>query len=201
MPSVYISPSSDAHEMVVTGGNEEAYMNMIADAMVPYLRANGITFDRNDPNMTVYDIIAQSNSDYHDLHLVLNMGTGVGNLGGLLRGINVIHYTGSPGGSVAAKVFYENLKTIYPDPNLVTLSSDRLNPQLRDTDAAALVINLGYRDNESDVRWLEANKDTVAKTLVRSITEYLGLPFVDVQPPLGNNIFETEKVKLWQEYF
>lgn len=183
MASVYLSPSVDDQQVVITGGNEEEYMNMVADAMIPYLKASGISFDRNDPEMTVSQIIEQSNSKYHDLHLILNMESGVGNLAGLMRGINVIHYTGSPGGSVAARVFYDNLKTIYPDPNLVTLSSDRLNPQLRDTDATALMVDLGYRDNYTDVNWLRNNLDTIAKTLVMSIAEYLGVPFVNVQPP------------------
>ncbi|QOX62243.1 N-acetylmuramoyl-L-alanine amidase [Anoxybacterium hadale] len=201
MASVYLSPSVDDQQVVVTGGNEEEYMNMVADAMVPYLRASGIEFDRNDPNMTVAQIIEQSNSKYHDLHLVLNMESGVGNLAGLMRGINVIHYTGSPGGSIAAKVFYDNLRSIYPNPNLVTLSSDRLNPQLRDTDAAAIMTDLGYRDNYADVTWLHDNLDEIAKTLVMSIAEYLEVPFVDVQaPPAGSQSISFSsplQAKLW----
>lgn len=201
MASVYLSPSVDDQQVVVTGGNEEKYMNMVADAMVPYLRASGIEFDRNDPNMTVAQIIEQSNSKYHDLHLILNMESGVGNLGGLMRGINVVHYTGSPGGSIAAKVFYDNLKTIYPDPNLVTLSSDRLNPQLRDTDAAALMTDLGYRDNYTDATWLQNNINEVAKTLVMSIAEYLEVPFVDVQASgTGSQAVSfsgSKQAKLW----
>lgn len=182
MPSVYISPSNAEQQLTVTGGNEEYYMNLVADAMVPYLRANGIEFDRNDPNMTVSQIIEQSNEQYHDLHLILNMESSIGNLAGLMRGLSAVNYTGSPGGRQAAEIFYNNLKTIYPDPNMVTLSSDRLNPQLRDTDAAAVMTILGYRDNTADMNWLTSNIDKVAKTLVLSITQFLGMPFVDIQP-------------------
>ncbi len=40
MHAVYLSPATQENEYA-TGGNEEFYMNLIADAMVPYLRANG----------------------------------------------------------------------------------------------------------------------------------------------------------------
>ena len=37
MPSVYLSPSLQDHHTYVSGaGNEEYYMNRIADAMAPY---------------------------------------------------------------------------------------------------------------------------------------------------------------------
>ena len=179
MASVYLSPSTQEHEPFVTGNNEEYYMNLIADAMIPYLRASGIEFDRNNPGETIQQIIKNANSKYHDLYLALNMNSGVGNLAGKNRGVSVVHYTGSPGGSLAAEVFAKNLRTIYPIPDLVKVASDRLNPELRDTDAAALVIELGYRDNIADAEWVINNIDTIAKNLVVSIAEYLKVPFVE----------------------
>ena len=44
MPSVYLSPSLQEYNPYIDGGNEEYYMNLIADAMEPYLRASGIDF-------------------------------------------------------------------------------------------------------------------------------------------------------------
>ena len=38
MPSVYLSPSLQEYNPYIDGGNEEYYMNLIADAMEPYLR-------------------------------------------------------------------------------------------------------------------------------------------------------------------
>jgi len=179
MPSVYLSPSTHEHELFVTGNNEEYYMNLIADAMVPYLRASGIDFDRNDPGDTIQQIIHKSNSKYHDLHLMLSMETGVGDLAGKVRGEQAIYYTGSPGGKVAADIFARNLKTIYPIPQLVTVTSDRLDPELRDTDAAALMVMLGYRDNIDDATWVVNNIDTIGRNLAMSLAEYLKVPFVE----------------------
>ena len=45
MPSVYLSPSLQEYNPYIDGGNEEYYMNLIADAMEPYLRASGIDFE------------------------------------------------------------------------------------------------------------------------------------------------------------
>ena len=46
MPSVFLSPSTQEYNLFVNGGTEEYYANLITDAMIPYLRASGITFSR-----------------------------------------------------------------------------------------------------------------------------------------------------------
>lgn len=179
MPSVYLSPSNQEQQRFVTGNNEEYYMNLVADAMIPYLRASGIDFDRNDPGDTVQQIIEKSNSKYHDLHLMLNMESGLDELAGKSRGELAVYYTGSPGGKEAANIFARNLKKIYPNPELVTITSNRQNPELRDTNAAALMTVLGFRDNITDATWVINNIDTIAKNLVLSLAEYLKVPFAD----------------------
>jgi N-acetylmuramoyl-L-alanine amidase len=179
MPNVYLSPSPAEYQSFVTGGNEEYYMNLVADAMIPYLKATGIEFDRNNPEDTVQQIIKQSNSKYRDLHLILNMESGVGNLAGKARGEGAVYYTGSPGGKEAADIFADNLQTIYPIPELVTVTSDRLNPELRDVDAESLMVILGYRDNVKDATWVINNIDTIGRNLAMSLAEYLKVPFVE----------------------
>ena len=42
MPKIYLSPSTQDWNMYVTGsGSEEYNMNLLADALVPYLLSNG----------------------------------------------------------------------------------------------------------------------------------------------------------------
>jgi hypothetical protein len=41
MPTIYLSPSTQEFNPYNGGGNEEYYMNLIADAMIPYLEASG----------------------------------------------------------------------------------------------------------------------------------------------------------------
>ena len=182
MPNVYLSPSINENELFVTGNNEEYYMNQIVDAMIPYLRASGIDFDRNDPGDTLQQIINKSKSKYRDLHFMLDMGIGIGDMAGKVRGEKVIYYTGSPRGNVAANIFANNLKKLYPIPELVTIDFNRINPENRDVNAVTLTTQLGYRDNVEDATWVVNNIDTIAKNLAISLAEYLNVPFVDVAP-------------------
>ena len=62
MPSIYLSPSTQEWNPYVTGGTEEYYTNLVADAMEPYLRASGIAFTRNTPDMTAASSIRASNA-------------------------------------------------------------------------------------------------------------------------------------------
>ena len=52
MAFLYLSPSTQEYNPYVNGGNEEYYMNLLADELEPYLHASGISFTRNTPNMT-----------------------------------------------------------------------------------------------------------------------------------------------------
>ncbi|MEL7656302.1 MAG: peptidoglycan hydrolase, partial [Bacillota bacterium] len=79
----------------------------------------------------------------------------------------------------AADIFARNLKKIYSIPELVTVTSDRRNQQLRDTDAVSLIAVLGYRDNIPDATWVINNIDPIAKNLAMSLAEYLKVPFVE----------------------
>lgn len=72
MPRIYLSPSLQQNNPYVIGGSEEYYMNLVADAMEPYLLSSGIAFTRNDPEQTLSQVIAQSNAGDYDLHLALH---------------------------------------------------------------------------------------------------------------------------------
>ena len=118
MPSIYLSPSTQEFNPYIIGGNEEYYMNLIADAMEPYLYASGISFTRNTPDMTAASSIAQSNMGNYDLHLALHSNaTGSGD--GSRRGTEVYYYPTSVNGAKAAEIIANNLKLIYPLPQLV----------------------------------------------------------------------------------
>jgi N-acetylmuramoyl-L-alanine amidase len=103
MPIIFLSPSTQENEYV-TGGNEEYYMNLIANAMVPYLRANSIDFARSNPGASIDEIIEQSNKRIYDLYLALRSGTSPQGAEPPLRGLNVYHYAYTPvGGERAAR--------------------------------------------------------------------------------------------------
>lgn len=49
MPFLFLSPSTQEFNPYVTEGNEEYWMNQLADRMEPYLYTSGINVTRNNP--------------------------------------------------------------------------------------------------------------------------------------------------------
>ena len=180
MATVYLSPSTQENEYI-TGGNEEYYMNLIVDAMVPYLRANNVDFVRNNPGDSIDEIIEHSNEQLKDLYMALRSGYSPEGTEPPLQGINVYHYAYTPvGGERAAYYVAGNLMEIYPYPALVSiLPAD--TRELRDTNSPAVAVELGYRGNPDDEMWMKENINTIARNLVLSITQFLNQPFVDIQ--------------------
>lgn len=184
MPSIYLSPSLQPFNEYYGGGNEQEYMNKVADAMEPYLRANGIRFVRNTPGMSLAEAIRQSNEGYYDLHLALHSNAAPENLAGRLQGTDVYYYPYSQRGQRMAEIIAQNFKKIYPNPDLVkTVPTTRL-AEVTKTNAPAVLVELAYHDNPQDVQWLKANIEAIARNLVESLTQYFGIPFIDnPQPP------------------
>lgn len=179
MPRIYLSPSTQEFNQFVTGGSEEFYMNQIADAMVPYLRASGIEFTRNNPGDTIPIIIQRSNDYPYALHLALQSrstpGDEIPN-----RGIDVYHYAySSINGEKAAYIIAENLRKIYPFPNAVTVVPTLTMQELNLTDAPAVLVELGYFDNPADAIWIADNTKEIGKNLAMSVAQFLQVPFID----------------------
>lgn len=178
MPTIYLSPSTQELNEYINGGNDEYYMNLIVDAMIPYLRVSGIGFSRNNPGDSISEIVEQVNAGSYDLFLALESAEAPEEFSGLLQGINIYHYAyTSLGGEVAANIIANNLKMIYPHPNLVTVIPNFILVELAKTDPPAVIAQLGYRDNPEDAKWIKDNIDTIAKNLVISIANFLNLEF------------------------
>ena len=177
MPSVFISPSTQEFNPYIDGGNEEYYMNLVADELIPYLIASGITVNRNDPDQSLGRAIALSNSGNYDLHLALHSNAAPESLSGKLMGTDVYYYAGSVNGKRAADIIASNFKTIYPDPNKVKAVSTTTLAELKKTKAPAVLIEVAYHDNRQDAQWIRENIGEIAKNLALSVTEYLGVPF------------------------
>ena len=179
MPNIYLSPSLQEWNPYVDGGNEEYYMNLIADAMEPYLKASGISFTRNSPDMTLRQAINQSNMGNYDLHLAIHSNASGENSAGQNRGVEVYYYPNSTKGQNFAETLATNFSDLYPIPERVrTLPTTTLG-ELRLTRAPAALIEVAYHDNIDDARWIRDNINNIARNLSKSVTETLGVPFVE----------------------
>ena len=180
MPSVFLSPSTQEYNPYITGaGSEEYFMNLIADAMEPYLTANTIRFGRNTPEMTAASSIRQGNAGNYDFYLALHSNASTdGSREGFIRGIIAFYYPGSANGQRAADIFVRNLQTIYPLPEKVYTRSTTTLGEVRRPRMPAVLLELGYHDNYADARWIQSSVQAIAANLVLSLTEYFGLPFI-----------------------
>ena len=182
MPIIYLSPSTQENNFYVTGGTEEQWMNRLADAMEPYLISSGIRYVRNTPEMTASSSIRASNAGNYDLHVALHSNAAPDGQYGSARGIIVFYFPGSSNGQRAALIMAENLKVIYPLPNLVRAEPTVMIGEVRRVRAPSVFLEIGYHDNPDDAAWVTQNLESIARNLVLSLTEYFGLPFLEPRP-------------------
>lgn len=182
MPVLYLSPSTQESNPYIIGGNEEYYMNLIADDMQPYLTSSGITYYRNTPDMTAASSIRQSNAIGPDFHLAIHSNAAPDALSGQIRGTDVYFYPGSIQSRRAAEIIAENFKEIYPIPSRVRTVSTTAIGEVRQTNAPAVLIEIAYHDNIEDATWIVQNIEEIAINLVQSMCEYFGIPFILSQP-------------------
>lgn len=179
-PRVFLSPSTQPFNTYPNGGDEQYWMNRITDAMIPYLEASGIEYSRNDQNTSSGAAVRRSNMGYYGLHLALHSNASPPELSGRLKGPDVYYYEYSRQGKRAADIIAENLKDIYPQPELVDAMATTELAELLKTNAPAVLLELAYHDNPQDEIWITRNVNEIARNLVRSVAEFFGVPFVDV---------------------
>lgn len=182
MPTLFLSPSTQYFNPYVTTGDERFWMNQLADRMVPYLQASGITVTRNDPEANAATSIRLSNAGSYDFHLALHSNASPSSIAGRQRGIDAYYYPTSEEGLRMANILVDNLKPIYPLPDLVRALTSTSIGEVRRTRAPSVLIELGYHDNFDDASWLTENLEAVAAALSEAVTEYFGVPFLRPTP-------------------
>ena len=184
MPAIYLSPSTQDWNQYVTGsGSEEYNMNLLADALEPYLRANAIRYRRNRPEMTAASSIREANAGEYDLYLALHSNAAPDGHYGEERGIIAFYYPGSVQGRRAAELLAQQLRQIYPLPNKVTVRDTTTLGEVRQSRAPAVLLEIGYHDNYADAVWVEGHTESIARQIAWGVTEFFNLPFVEPMEP------------------
>ena len=191
MPIIYLSPSTQEGNLYITGGTEEQYMNLVADAMEPILRSSGIQFQRNTPEMTAASSIRQANAGNFDFYLALHSNAAPDALSGQLRGTDVYYAPNSIWGQRMANIIVSNFKVIYPLPNRVRALSTTSIGEVVKTRAPAVLVEIAYHDNVNDAKWITGNIQAIARSLVLSLCEYFGIPFISAQLPRQGTVSLT----------
>lgn len=183
MPFLFLSPSTQDFNPYVTTGNEQYWMNQLADRMEPYLFASGLNVTRNDPNGSAAQSIRASNAGTYDFHLALHSNASPEALAGRQRGVDIYYFPASEEGLRMANILVDNLKPIYPFPERVRALPTVLIGEVRRTKAPSVLAELGYHDNVEDADWLTGNLEKIAAALSEGVTEYFGLPFLTPSEP------------------
>lgn len=184
MPIIYLSPSTQEYNLYADGlGNEEEWMNRLADAMEPLLYASGIRFVRNDPDTSAAAAIRESNAGDYDLHLALHTNASGPDQEGENQGILAFYFPGSAKGIRAAQFLVNRLKSIYPQPNLVRTEPTTTIGEVRRVRAPAVLLELGFHDNSEDALWIVSHIDAMAQAIVQALAEYFDLPYFSSSDP------------------
>lgn len=178
MPSVFLSPSTQEYNPYLTQETEEYYMNLITDAIEPYLEASGIDYGRNNRNNTLSQEIATSNEGNYDLHVAIHSNAAPLDLAGQLTGTDIYYSPNSFYGNEFANILQRNFRNIYPNPEKVNTVPTTTLAEIRRTTAPAALIEVAYHDNPTDEQWIKDNINQIAEIIALSITEYFGVPFV-----------------------
>ena len=179
MPKIYLSPSLQEFNPYSGGGNEEYYMNLIADAMEPYLTASGIEFDRNKPDMSLSQAIADSNSDNYDLHLAIHSNASPTGSVGQNTGADIYYYPTSVNGKRFAETIQNNYRSAYREPDNIDVIPTTSLAEVRRTKAPSVLIEVAYHDNPTEAQWIRDNIDNIARSLSQAVAQYLNVPFVE----------------------
>lgn len=168
MPSIFLSPSTQEKNPYVIGGTEEQYMNLVADAMEPYLRASGIRFTRNNPEESVSPGLSGSPMPASMICISRSIPMRRGRqTPDQVRGTDLYYYPGSAAGQRAADVLAENFRRIYPLPDRVrTLPTTSLAEVAR-TRAPAVLMEIAYHDNPEDAAFTATISPPLPATLCR----------------------------------
>jgi len=189
MPIIFLSPSTQEWNPYITGsGSEEYNMNLLADHMIPYLNSNAIAYRRNTPDMTAASSIRLANEGYYDFYLALHSNASGQGEASPIRGIIVFYYPGSAQGQRGAELIAENLREIYPLPNRVSTRATTTLGEVARSRFPAVLVEIGYHDNYSDALWIEGHVEAIAQQLVRALTEYFGLPFIQPMDPVRGTV-------------
>lgn len=175
MATIYLSPSTQEFNQYFSGGNEEMYMNMLADKVERDLERNGVTVVRNNPNLPVAAAIEESNRRNYDLHLALHSNSSPPSLAGQLRGPDIYIYPGATEAKRYADILADDLKEIYPNSRLVNVLTSTELGEISKTKAPAVLVEVAYHDNPSDEMWLKENLNEIGDTIAQSVIEYLGV--------------------------
>lgn len=185
MVDVYLSPS--VQEMNIGYGDylsEEFRMNLIADVVGYELDRHGLTYVRNTPDMTLSQIVRESNSVNAKTHVAIHSNA---SSNGQARGAEIYVYRYGGKAEKLADDIYFYLSQVTPVDDLgVKEGNSQFGGkgyyELRRTKAPAVLIEVAFHDNPQDAEFIIDNTYELGVAISKGILRYFGIPYNEDTP-------------------
>lgn len=191
MIRIYLSPSTQEHNIDVCGHTEEVMMNKVCDVTQRELDRTG-AFDiyRNRPEMSLNQVVAESNSIKPQAHVAIHSNS----LNGKTRGVLGLYYKIGTDSYRLTKVLHDSILPIIGYDNGMRAGNglaetDRIN-------ATSTIIEIGFHDNVQDEAIIESHIEEFGVAIAKGICDYFGLPYKkEVEPVTFDEALQVLKDK------
>ena len=184
MADVYISPSvQDWNVGFGNYGTEEERMNLIADVLDYELKRHGLSTARNSPDMTLQQVVADSNRVDPTVHVALHSTAA----NGQARGAEVYAHRFGGAGETLARDVYARIEEIAPAPGLgvkegySTFGGQGMY-ELKRTTAPAILAEVAFHDNPEDAQFIIDNIYELGQAVAKGVLDYFGIEYVEDTP-------------------
>jgi len=177
MVMVYLSPSSQRFN---TGygsyGTEERRMNLIADVVEYELTTNGITVARNNPEMTLCEIVADANAKEPQIYVAIQSQSAKGRLGGA----ELFYYKADTNSHRLASDIFEKISKAIPYDCIGMTDGAAMYGglgfyELRKSKAPSVIAAVGFHDNPRDAEFIINNIYEIGVSISKGILDYFGI--------------------------
>lgn len=193
MSDVYLSPSSE-HFNTGYGnyGTEERRMNLIADVVEYELSRNGVSTDRNSPDQSLTEIVADSNAKNPKIHVGIQSQSA----DSAQRGSQIYYFKAGTNGERLASDINEFLSAVTPTEDIGLSDGSAVFGglgfyELRKTRAPAVIVKVGFHDNPLDADFIIENTYEIGVAIARGILQYLGIEYTEDTPESIENLKAT----------
>ncbi len=177
---VYLSPSKQFDNDYVIEGTEGKYMYLIAEAIIPYLKASNVDYILADKEDDLYTRTEIANEADCDLYLSIHSN----GFDGQRRGTIIFYQKDNEESQRFAETIAENFREISLTPTRVFTQFDPWIEgengyiETREPNCMSALIEVAYHDNLEDANWIKDHVEEIAANLAESITKSLGVTFV-----------------------
>jgi N-acetylmuramoyl-L-alanine amidase len=188
--TIYISPSTQEHNLgVLDYDTEEKRMNQVADVVCKCLDASKIKYYRNKPEMTLAQVVNDSNSKKVDFHFAIH--SNAGKTPNTAQGSEVHIFSKGGDAEKFAKIIYEKISVLTPSADRGIKVSPQLY-ELKNTNAKTALIEVAFHDSTKDARFIIDNIVQIGVELARGICEFFNEqfinPYASPTPPATNPV-------------